>query len=265
MKIVTCILFVFTLQSFAQELKFEKTNGKDSLHLGLINYLDTSVDFDITPIDSLKNQIRVRKHFYISPKDTAKQVISIPYTLLKDSTVTDIYKFVNLYYDLGNPNEIQPDENYLYALPFPKGKKYRVTQSFGGKFSHHSEKSKYAIDFNLKVGDTVCAARGGIVIRTKDHFKEHGGKDFIKKANLIIIQHSDGTLASYVHLDCKGVFVAPGTKVTKGQPIGISGFTGFARGPHLHFVVRKARSVAIPIYFEGYKGKKLKRRRKYTH
>jgi len=43
--------------------------------------------------------------------------------------------------------------------------------------------------------------------------------------------------------------------------------TGFTTTPHLHFVVHKATedegNISVPIEFEGYIGKKLKRGKKY--
>lgn len=44
------------------------------------------------------------------------------------------------------------------GLPFQSGRSYKIVQAYHGKFSHQSERSKYAIDFSLSVGDTVCAA-----------------------------------------------------------------------------------------------------------
>ena len=166
-------------------------------------------------------------------------------------------------YYYGNSKTIVPDTNFLYRLPFKKGKKYRVSQSFNGKYSHNSIHSKYAIDFSMSIGDPVFAARSGVVIKIKDHFKDHGGRKFIKKANLIMILHDDGTYASYVHLDYKGVLVNEGEYVIRGQKIGYSGFTGYTRGPHLHFVVRKGKDISIPIAFEGYKDEVLLKNKKY--
>ena len=105
-----------------------------------------------------------------------------------------------------------------------------------------------AIDFEMPIGDTIVAARGGYVAYTVSHFKERGGKDFTDKANKIIIVHDDGTGANYVHLDTNGVLVNVNDYVTAGQPIGISGFTGHTTKPHLHFVVRNLNE-SIPIQF----------------
>jgi len=158
---------------------------------------------------------------------------------------------------------VQHNDDYLYSLPFKKGKKFSVTQSFNGKFSHNNDISRYAIDFGLQIGDQVHAAREGIVVKVVENYKEAGGKEYMWKATRIVILHDDGTTASYVHLDYEGVLVEEGDRVEKGQFIGYSGNTGFTRGPHLHFVVRKEKDLAVPIYFEGYEGMVLKRRKKY--
>jgi murein DD-endopeptidase MepM/ murein hydrolase activator NlpD len=49
----------------------------------------------------------------------------------------------------------------------------------------------------------------------------------------IYIKHGNGTLSAYGHLS--QIFVSKGQRVRRGQVIGISGSTGSATGPHLHF------------------------------
>lgn len=200
--------------------------------------------------------------FLLHPKDsvtlvsyTGKQPDSIFKKQLNDS--------IRIRYYFGHASLIKPNLNHIYRFPFKKGKKYRVSQSFNGKASHSSERSKYAIDFQLEVGEPVYAAREGLVIKVIDWFTKQGGKELINAANRIVILHADGTMASYVHLSYKGSFVKEGQKVSEGQKIGISGLTGYTNGPHLHFVVRKENDIAIPIYFKGYKGKTLKKGKKY--
>ena len=53
----------------------------------------------------------------------------------------------------------------------------------------------------------------------------------------IVIQHPDGSRAGYWHLQKDGALVNVGDTVSKGQVIGLSGKTGYAFQPHLHFIV----------------------------
>lgn len=62
-------------------------------------------------------------------------------------------------------------------------------------------------------------------------------KECAKFNNEIIILHSDGTLAEYVHLNKNGAVVKIGDEVVQGQHIGFSGNTDWSKGPHLHFSV----------------------------
>ncbi len=52
----------------------------------------------------------------------------------------------------------------------------------------------------------------------------------------MIIRHADGKYTLYGHLSQP--LVAAGQRVTEGERIGLSGATGNATGPHLHFEVR---------------------------
>lgn len=127
-------------------------------------------------------------------------------------------------------------DNYVYELPFQKGSMYRVVQGYGGLFSHSYIA---AIDFEMPIGTAVCAAREGVIFSYKDDSDEGGVfSKYKNKANYIIIKHNDGSFGCYWHLKKNGVLVKKG-HVSKGQQIGLSGGTGLALRPHLHFSVKR--------------------------
>jgi len=150
------------------------------------------------------------------------------------------------------------DKNYIYRLPYEIGTKEMVSQGFNGKFSHYKQ-SQYAVDFNLKIGTKVYAAREGRVVKIKSNSNLGGAnRRFEKDANYIIIEHKDGTLATYSHLKQNGVIIKVGVKIKKGQLLGYSGKTGYAQGAHLHFIVYKVidgkKRKSFPIKFMSDKG-----------
>jgi murein DD-endopeptidase MepM/ murein hydrolase activator NlpD len=64
---------------------------------------------------------------------------------------------------IGNPNTAKPDTSHLYRLPVGMGKSYRILQGANGSFTHNQPGNRYAVDFAMSVGDTVYAAREGVV------------------------------------------------------------------------------------------------------
>lgn len=124
-----------------------------------------------------------------------------------------------------------------YALPFSRGKAYKLSQGFHGTLSHHGTEA-YALDFNLPVGTPVTAARDGLVVNVEERYSEGRWDISLKeKANTVVLAHPDGTLSRYVHLQQNSVVVDPGDWVQSGQLLGRSGNTGYTTGPHLHFDV----------------------------
>ncbi|WP_407635800.1 M23 family metallopeptidase [Halobacteriovorax marinus] len=112
-------------------------------------------------------------------------------------------------------------------------------QVWNGKYSHTKE-LKYGLDFDLRVGTPIHAARSGIVYEVKSDSNVRGkDRSFIKKANYIRIKHSDQTYSLYAHLKYQGVFVKKNDVIKEGQLIGLSGNTGYSDAPHLHFEVYK--------------------------
>jgi hypothetical protein len=133
----------------------------------------------------------------------------------------------------------------VYLLPFKPGKSYLVTQGYLEEYSH--EKS-YALDFDLKMGDQIHAARDGLVVNVIQHFPnnpvDRKGMSVAKienkdKANLIKIRHEDNSIAWYFHLTQNGAVVKLGDEVKAGDLIAYSGNSGYTSGPHLHFIVTR--------------------------
>lgn len=163
--------------------------------------------------------------------------------------------------------EIIDDSSYVYALPYESGKSFRVIQGYFSRFSH---KERAALDFNMKCGTTITAARAGVVVRVKQDGNKGGlNKKFRKYGNNIVIQHEDGSRAGYWHLQFNGALVKVGDTVSKGQPIALSGKTGYALLPHLHFLVwtyTNNQWQQIPTRFQTDKGiTYLRARKKYKN
>jgi len=87
-----------------------------------------------------------------------------------------------------------------------------------------------AIDFGVDHATVVASAAGTV--------KEAStGSGQYSYGNYIILDHGQGYTTLYAHLD--SFMVKIGDSVKQGQPIAISGATGYVTGPHLHFELRK--------------------------
>jgi murein DD-endopeptidase MepM/ murein hydrolase activator NlpD len=163
---------------------------------------------------------------------------------------------------------ITDDSSYVYGLPYEQGKTFRVIQ---GYFSHFTHKERAALDFNMKPGTRIAAARRGVVVRVKEDGNRGGiGSKYRRYGNNIVIEHADGSRAGYWHLQKDGALVNMGDTVEKGQVIALSGKTGNAAFAHLHFLVWTYDSVhkwqQVPTRFQTTDGiKYLKFWKKYTN
>ena len=151
------------------------------------------------------------------------------------------------------------------SLPFQAGKRVNIIQGYNGSYSHNSPFSKYAIDFELFVGDTICAVADAFVVGVIEGYKYGGSsRKWRDYANYISLYHPESRLfTQYVHLDHGGSLVEVGDEVKAGEPIGISGLTGFTDREHLHFNVLRPSDKGMESFkiefIEGYSGEKLKR------
>jgi murein DD-endopeptidase MepM/ murein hydrolase activator NlpD len=223
------------------------------------------------------NPLRCPIRYYVKSKDSTIQSQIKPLqpltlyfrtdTLVKIPAGSKAFKSVSLGTAMGDPEQAVYAYNFKLSLPFQQGKSYKIIQGHGGNYSHNDDYSKYAIDFDMKIGDTVCAAADGYVVGVIKDYK-YGGPEqkWRNYANFITIYHPSLNLfTQYVHLSPNSSFVTVGDLVQVGAPIGLSGKTGWTDVAHLHFnvlapVAGSEELKSVPINFiEGYSGKDLDR------
>lgn len=230
----------------------------DTLFCGLKNSLDCPLRFYISTSDSSVNK-------------TLHSLNPITFRSKKDTLI-----MIRLYSN--SSNQLQTswracmgdldrkiDYNKM-SLPFLKGKNYKIVQSYNGQYSHHTDYSRYAIDFGLQINDTICAADDGFAVGVIKDYKIGGNDKRLEEfANYITLYHPhSGLYTQYVHLKYNGSLVKVGDIVKKGQAIGLAGMTGFTSIAHLHFNVLipcppKDGFKSIPIEFiEHYSGNSLR-------
>lgn len=168
----------------------------------------------------------------------------------------------NICNDEDEVHQCNNDADTYYKLPFVGGyPTWKMSQGNCGCFTHNGD-GRFAYDMPAPAGTVIRAARGG---RVADVFDDEwrnccpgGTGDSCMdpcafSANVVTIEHQDGTVATYAHLLQNGALVAEGDFVRRGDPIGLVGNTGFSTGPHLHFVVRSAMGEpSIPSRFQAW-------------
>lgn len=181
----------------------------------------------------------------------------------KDTDTTAVLKDYTFKGYYGDVNGIPYDSAFNYTFPFLKGYTSKIIQGYDGDFSHFGSFSAKTLDFDMTIGDTIVAARDGIVAKVMVKHNKQGTTEAFKKfGNYIMIYHADNTFSQYVHLKQNGNLVNVGDAVKANQPIALSGFTGMTTVPHLHFGVYKSTKnglESIPINIDSIAAKTLKR------
>jgi hypothetical protein len=158
----------------------------------------------------------------------------------------------------GQADMCKVDGTTGYLLPWTCGLSLSCTQGNHGDIcgSHagdHTGVQEYAWDFGLPRHTAVLATRAGRVTVAANVTKPgqacYDGctqtfntpsfwnccNQCINISNHVNIDHGDGTVSTYFHLDV--VTATVGELVQQGSVIGYSGTSGCSSGPHLHFQV----------------------------
>lgn len=109
--------------------------------------------------------------------------------------------------------------------------KGRVTGAFGAQRVYDGEAGSYhsGEDVAVPTGTPVVAPADGVVLLAA------AGTPFTLEGHLLMIGHGMGLDSAFLHLS--RIDVAVGQRVRQGQVLGLSGATGRATGPHLHWAL----------------------------
>ena len=96
-------------------------------------------------------------------------------------------------------------------------------------------------------GINIAGTKGAKVMAAENGFVAYAGNEVKGMGNLIIIQHSDGFMTVYAHMDTMSV--RRGATVVVGQKIGTVGQSGKVDRPQLHFEIRKGTRAYNPVNY----------------
>lgn len=111
----------------------------------------------------------------------------------------------------------------------------RVTSAFGSRWGRPHE----GIDLQAAIGTPVYAAADGEVVYAGNKVRGYG--------NMVVLKHGDDLMTVYAHNSV--LLVKVGQHVSSGQRIALSGQSGHATGPHVHFEVRRNQVPRDPLQF----------------
>ena len=116
----------------------------------------------------------------------------------------------------------------------------RLSGNFGLRriFNGQPRSPHAGLDVAVARGTTIKASAPGKVLAVDDYF--FNGKT-------VFLDHGNGLITMYCHLDQSEV--KTGDIVSKGQPIALSGQSGRATGPHLHWSVILNGAMVDPALF----------------
>lgn len=132
------------------------------------------------------------------------------------------------------------DSNFVYLFPLLEGKRVRMNRMVSLENVLGSDKKTRltGIAFRTTEGDTIVAARYGLVTEVRDNSASTSDhKAFDRNENFVEVYQEDGTFVRYMLFQDSGVFVVPGENVIPGQPLGVIGGSNYEGGSHLRISI----------------------------
>ncbi|MEO8332028.1 MAG: peptidoglycan DD-metalloendopeptidase family protein [Gallionella sp.] len=187
---------------------------------------------------SIDGETQVRQ-FIVNPKDYPEQRLTLKDKSKVELSAADLARAereISAIIGLKKNWRAAPDNDLDFVLPVAG----ELASRFGLRryFNGEPRAPHVGLDLSVARGTPVKASAPGTVLAADDYF--FNGKT-------IFIDHGNGLITMYCHLD--RFDVQAGQTVSKGQLIGLSGETGRATGPHLHWSVILNGAMVDPELF----------------
>jgi murein DD-endopeptidase MepM/ murein hydrolase activator NlpD len=169
----------------------------------------------------------------VSPKSESEKPEQVTKKTEQDNKVATVKSAAEPKKISSDPSKKLPKISARSSSQFSWPVRGKILSAYGAKSSGLFNDG---INIGASRGTAVKAAENGVVAYAGNEVKGMG--------NLIIIQHSDGWMTVYAHMD--SMVVRRGNKVSVGQKIGTVGETGKVDSPQLHFEVRKGTKAYNP-------------------
>lgn len=240
------LFFFFLLNLFIICIVVTGKSQSSSFHIRTERNSDESVSFNFEKEDFGTYYVHlIFSHIENSSTTSWKQNVSglngtilTLKPLVQNKPIGYSYKYIWIRGRL-NP---KIDTGFVYLLPFSKLKTSLVIENSNLKsayFNGTAPRNWKAYQFKADAGDTVFAARKGIVVGLVDGNIPDPGSSFVYKSssNSILIEHDDGTLAHYDVLKNGSFMVKPGDKVLPHAPLGLAGTYDTDENTQIRFYV----------------------------
>ncbi|MBS1660177.1 MAG: M23 family metallopeptidase [Bacteroidetes bacterium] len=199
------------------------------------SYANYVVELSFPTLENLRSDVPVPYRMDVPPGTRRMVTLGI---VTKGVAVHFNHRFR---YFKGYLSDKKVDTAYTYLLPIPPGRETHIYELnyIASEFNNQPQpKGWYALSLHVHSGDTIYAARRGIVTETRDDAElQDSGYTFAGKDNYVEVSHEDCTFGRYTAFRDSSIFVKPGEFVEAGQPIGIAGGDKYAGGPQVRFAV----------------------------
>jgi murein DD-endopeptidase MepM/ murein hydrolase activator NlpD len=106
-------------------------------------------------------------------------------------------------------------------------------------FGWRKKRMHEGLDLKAPTGTRVYSTASGEIIEAGSRIRGYG--------KTVVVDHGNGWASIYAHLS--KIKVKRGDHVGQGELLALSGRTGRATGPHLHFEIRKGSDPLDPLMF----------------
>jgi len=204
--------------------------------------------FKIPPVTGVVHKVKKGDTVYSLAKyysTEAQGIVDFPFnTFVNDETFELAVGQVLVVPDGVKPKEIPWSPGAYIAQKTPDAGTVVASGKFvwpaSGVISQAYRWYHKAIDIANKLMPPVLAADSGKVVIA-------GWPDNVGYGNRVLIDHGNGFMTLYAHLD--KIFVSAGQTVKRGDQIGQMGSSGRSTGIHLHFEIRRGGDLLNPQEF----------------